>query len=121
MATPITGKTALIIAGNQGLVAAISVLLAKSGANIVIIYHSDASAADKLVKTIRNKHAFAIKGDPGILSTLSAWPLRWRRVTEIDILVPWAGVLLLTDLEYTTEQDLDSLMQLKFNGPKSLP
>jgi len=118
MSTPFTGKTALITGGSKGIGAATSLLLAKSGANVVINYASDASAADKLVKTIGNEHAFAIRGDAGIIPDIERMVSETvKRFGKVDILVPCAGMLLMKDLEHTTEQDFDNLMRLNVKGP----
>ena len=40
-----------------------------------------------------------------------------KRFGKIDILIPCAGVLLMKDLEHTTEQDFESSMRLNVKGP----
>lgn len=118
MSTPVSGKTALITGGSKGIGAATSLLLAKSGANVVINYSSDATAADDLVKTIGNERALAIKGDAGHIPDIERMVSETvQRFGKIDILIPCAGMLLMKDLEHTEEQDFDNLMRLNVKGP----
>lgn len=70
MSASLTGLTALITGGSKGIGAATSLLLAQNGANVVINFSSDASAADALVEKIGNDHALAIKGDAGSISAI---------------------------------------------------
>ena len=118
MSNPIAGKTALVTGGSKGIGAATSLLLAKHGANVVINYSSDESAADGLVKTIGHDHAFAIKGDAGSIPDIESMVSETvKRFGTIDILIPCAGMLLMKDLEHTSEQDFDNIMRLNVKGP----
>lgn len=118
MPSPVTGKTALITGGSKGIGAATSVLFAQLGANVVINYSSDASAADELVKTIGDDHALAIKGDAGNVADIERMVSETvKRFGKIDILVPCAGMLLMKTLEHTSEEDFDAIMRLNVKGP----
>lgn len=92
--------------------------IAKSGANVVINYSSDANAADELLKAIGNDHALALKGDAGAIADID-WMVSEtvKRFGKIDILIPCAGMLLMKDLEHTSEQDFDAIMRLNVKGP----
>ncbi|KAK9234808.1 hypothetical protein V1525DRAFT_31256 [Lipomyces kononenkoae] len=114
----LAGKVALITGGSKGIGRATALRLADLGANVVINYSSDASAADDVVKLIGTDRSVAIKADAGNVNDLE------RLVQEtvahfgkIDILVPNAGVLPMKDVKNTTEQDFDTAMALNVKGP----
>ena len=118
MSTPITSKTALITGGSKGIGAATSLLLAKSGANVVINYSSDANAANELVQTIGSDKALAVKGDAGSIPDIEHMVSETvKRFGKIDILIPCAAILLMKDLEHTSEEDFDAIMRLNVKGP----
>lgn len=117
MSSSLVGKTALITGGSKGIGAATSLLFAKHGANVVINYVSDDASANELVKTM-GERALAIKGDAGSIPDIERIVSDTvKRFGKIDILVPCAGMLLMKNLEHTTEQDFDNLMRLNVKGP----
>ncbi|KAK9244445.1 hypothetical protein V1506DRAFT_492015 [Lipomyces tetrasporus] len=114
----LAGKVAVITGGSKGIGRATALRLAEEGANVVINYSSDASAAEEVVKIIGGDRSLAVKADAGNVAELE------RLVTEtvsrfgkIDILVPNAGVMLMKDLETTTEHDFEASMALNVKGP----
>lgn len=108
----------MVTGGSKGIGAATSLLLAQHGANVVINYSSDSSAADEIVKKIGDDRALAIKGDAGSMSAIEHMISETvKRFGKIDILIPCAGMLLMRDLEHTTEEDFDNLMRLNIKGP----
>ena len=118
MSSQFVGKTALVTGGSKGIGAATSLLLAQHGANVVINYSSDSSAADEIVKNIGDDRGLAIKGDAGSISAIEHIISETvKRFGKIDILIPSAGMLLMRDLEHTTEEDFDNLMRLNVKGP----
>ncbi|KAK9362054.1 hypothetical protein V1504DRAFT_35403 [Lipomyces starkeyi] len=114
----LAGKVALITGGSKGIGRATALRLANDGANVVINYSSDASAADEVVNLIGADRSLAVKADAGNIAELER--LVNETVTKfgkIDILIPNAGVLLMKDLETTTEHDFEMSMALNVKGP----
>lgn len=93
---PLSGKVALITGSSRSIGAAIAQKLASDGANVVVNYVSNASAADQVVQSIESQNgkgkAIAVKADAGTIEggkvlldeTLKAWG-------KVDILVLNAG------------------------------
>lgn len=118
MSGPLAGKTALITGGSKGIGAATSLLLAKSGANVAINYSSDSNAAEDIVKQIGYEHSLLIKGDAGNIQDIECMVAETvKRFGKIDIVIPCAGIMLLKNLEATTEADFDKSFHLNVKGP----
>jgi NAD(P)-dependent dehydrogenase (short-subunit alcohol dehydrogenase family) len=89
------GKRALVTGGNSGIGAAIAVALAEAGAKVAINYVGHPKAADKLVRTIKQKrgHAISIEAD---VSDPKAVAKMFREMDAawggIDILINNAGI-----------------------------
>ena len=84
----------------------------------MINYSSDSNAADEIVNSIGKDHAIAIKGDAGNIADIELMVSETvKRFEKIDILIPSAGLLLMKDLEHTSEKDFDSIMRLNVKGP----
>ena len=114
----LAGKTALITGGSKGIGAATSLLLAKSGANVAINYSSDSGAAEDIAKQIGEKHSLLIKGDAGSIQDIERMVSETvNKFGKIDIVVPCAGILLMKNLEATTEEDFDKSYHLNVKGP----
>jgi 3-oxoacyl-[acyl-carrier protein] reductase len=63
----LTGKTALVTGGGRGIGRATALLLASSGADIVLTYHTRASDAESTVQEVQalGRRAYAVGGDLG--------------------------------------------------------
>lgn len=118
MPGPLAGKTALITGGSKGIGAATSLLLAKAGANVAINYSSDSSAAEDIAKQIGHEHSLLIKGDAGSIQDIERMVSETvHKFSKIDIVIPCAGIMLLKNLEATTEADFDKSYRLNVKGP----
>ena len=119
MATkPLADKVAIITGGSKGIGRATALRLAKDGAKIVINYSSDSDAANDLVNEIGKEYAIAIQADAG--SVAGAEKIvdgAMKQFGKIDILIPNAGVLLMRDLESTSEADFNKAIGLNVKGP----
>lgn len=118
MSGTLAGKTALITGGSKGIGAATSLLLAKAGANVAINYSSDASAAEDIAKQIGHEHSLLIQGDAGSIQDIERMVSETvEKFGKIDIVIPCAGILLMKNLEATTEADFDKSHNLNVKGP----
>lgn len=61
----VTGRVALVTGGSRGIGRAITVALAKAGAKVAFVYHSNQTAADQLASELKESGAevMAIQGD----------------------------------------------------------
>lgn len=118
MSGPLAGKTALITGGSKGIGAATSLLLAKSGANVAINYSSDTDAAQDIAKQIGAEKSLLIKGDAGSIKDIEHMVSETvNKFGQIDILIPCAGIMILKNLEGTTEEDFDRSYNVNVKGP----
>ncbi|EIM92778.1 NAD-P-binding protein [Stereum hirsutum FP-91666 SS1] len=119
---PLSGKVALITGSSRSIGAAIAQKLASDGANVVVNYVSNASAADQVVQSIESQNgkgkAIAVKADAGTIEggkvlldeTLKAWG-------KVDILVLNAGLMGNKTLNDIDEEFFDSHVNANFKGP----
>ncbi|KAF2265511.1 NAD(P)-binding protein [Lojkania enalia] len=115
---PLAGKVALITGASKGIGAATALELSSLGAKVVINYSSDSTPADDLVKKIGSDKAIAVKANAGSVPEIE----RLVKTTvdtfgKIDILIPNAGILPMKDLEHTSEDDFQKIMDLNVKGP----
>ena len=92
----LAGKTALVTGGSRGIGKAVVWALAREGAKVAFVYHSNAEAANELVRELEldQREAVAMQGDvkdKAVADSIVAQVLeRWEK---IDILVNNAGVI----------------------------
>jgi 3-oxoacyl-[acyl-carrier protein] reductase len=92
----LAGKTALVTGGSRGIGRAIVWELARQGARVAFVYHSNTEAADQLVKELEldQREVIAFQADVAdldsadtvVTSVLEKWE-------QIDILVNNAGII----------------------------
>jgi 3-oxoacyl-[acyl-carrier protein] reductase len=120
MSFDITGKIAVVTGGARDIGRAISLELARNGADVVVNYHGSEAQAAATVKEIEGlgRRAVAVRADvtrKGDIERLTAEALRFGG--RIDILVNNAGGLVrrakLADL---TEELLDEVLRLNFTS-----
>ena len=118
MSGPLAGKTALITGGSKGIGAATSLLLAQSGANVAINYSSDTAAAEAIAAKIGLDRSLLIQGDAGNITDIDTMVSETvSKFGKIDILIPCAGIMVLKNLEGTTEEDFDRSYRVNVKGP----
>ncbi len=119
-------KIALITGGSRGLGRSMAEHLARAGVGVVITYHSNADAADEVVKSIEASSgtAVALQLDAGATESFgtfagdleAALDGKWGRKT-FDYLVNNGGHGEGTAFAETSEAQFDRLMAVHFKGP----
>jgi 3-oxoacyl-[acyl-carrier protein] reductase len=119
----LAGKTAVVTGGSQGIGRAISVLLAKQGANVVVNFSSNAEKAKEAVAAIQGeKHAgkaVAVQGDVSKGSDVVAlFDKAEEAFGKVHIVVNCAGILLSNypSIVDTTEAEWDKTQAVNSKG-----
>ena len=105
------GKVALVTGGSRGIGRAVSLRLAREGAQVGINFVSNESAAAETVEQVNQlgKEAEAVRADVSDRSAVQAMVERiLERFSRIDVLVNNAAIVLDSDLtSYGSDEDLD--------------
>lgn len=110
----LSGRVALVTGGSRGIGAACALLLAEAGAAVGVNYVSNEKAALKTVAKIEKLggKAIPVRGD---VTDKDAVALMTGTVEEhlgpIDILVANAGISQRQEMEETTEEDFNMILQ----------
>ena len=73
---------------------------------MVINYSSNATSANDLVEQIGSDRAFAVQADVSKVSDIECFvEAAVSKFSRIDVVIPNAGLLLMKDLESTSEED----------------
>ena len=116
----LTGKTAMVTGGSRGIGRALSIGLARAGADVVIVYRAAHAAAESAAEEIgqlgRQAWTFAYDlADPCGLDDLAQ--RAWDAAGGIDILVNNAGVAVFEPLEKITEAVWDHVLTVNLKSP----
>ncbi|MEO1050733.1 MAG: SDR family oxidoreductase [Bacteroidota bacterium] len=116
----LTNKNALITGGTKGIGKAIALRLAQSGANIIMSYGKDSTAANQTVKEVEatGRKALAIQANSGQVSEIRELFAQAKSAFGgIDIVVANAGIELI-DIPMTdyTEEQYDRVFNLNTKG-----
>ena len=121
-----TQKIALITGGSRGLGASAAQHLAQSNTGIIITYHNQKTAAEKVVKSINDNggHAAALQLDTTVTSSFTSFKNSLTETLQnvfsrdgFDYLINNAGYGLFKPFADTTEAELDQMYQVHFKGP----
>lgn len=112
-------KVALVTGGSRGMGRAISIGLAREGADVAVNYRANRSAAGEVVKTIEELglEAIAVQADVSNAADVSRMvEAVVRRFGRIDILVNNAGVTSFVPLLEITEEEFDRMLAVNLKG-----
>ncbi len=118
-------KVALITGGSRGLGKDMAINIAKKGIHVILTYHSNQSAAEEVVTTIKNigqkARAFQldtanIKGFEDFFNQLSTYLKQENGHPNFDLLINNAGSGIYQSFLETTEEQLDEMFNIHFKG-----
>ncbi|KDQ51284.1 hypothetical protein JAAARDRAFT_41343 [Jaapia argillacea MUCL 33604] len=117
----LTGKVAIVTGSSRSIGASIAKRLAADGANVIVNYVSNSSAADEVVESINAKgpgKAVAVKADvSGISGAKLLLDESIKAFGKLDILVLNAGIMGSKVLADVDEQFFDSHFNINVKGP----
>lgn len=119
--SPLSGKTALVTGASRGMGRASALALAKAGAQVLVHYCREDTAANEVVAQIRTAggHAEKIAADLRVPDGPHRLASRARLVigARLDVLVSSAGMTKDASIEDTTVEDFDELFALNVRAP----
>ena len=117
------GKSAIVTGSSRGIGRAIAVELARQGTDVLINYHSNRGAAEKVQREIQElgRNATIVQADVGDLnghqklldSAVDAFG-------KVDILVNNAGITRISDVLDESEADFDAIINTNLKAPHFL-
>ncbi len=113
------GKTAIVTGGSQGIGKAISLLLAKNGANVAILFVGDETPAINTVKEIESMGGKAIYMTCNVADFEAAKAAVAKVVEEfgtVDILINNAGITKDNLMLKMSEADYDAVLNVNLKG-----
>ena len=113
------GKVALVTGGDRGIGAAISLALAKAGANIAVSYRSRAELAEKVCAEIRQlgRRTAAMQADVSQSVAVKQMILDIEReLGAVNILVNNAGIARPQKIEEIAEADWDEIINVNLKS-----
>lgn len=119
-AARLEGQTALVTGGSRGIGRAIALALARSGADVVITFHTEKGAAEHVASEIARagRRALVLQADVADrVSVEAAFRELERQWGRLSILVNNAGINKPTDFDKITDADWDRILAVNLRGP----
>ena len=114
------GKTAFVTGGSRGIGRAIAIALATAGAQVVLSYREQKSAAMEVVKKIEASGGSALAVCLDVkdrTSVRSAFEQCQSHFGRLNILVNNAGINKPTDFDQISDDDWDDILATNLKGP----
>jgi 3-oxoacyl-[acyl-carrier protein] reductase len=113
------GRVALVTGASKGIGAATALELAKNGAAVIVNYHGNASAADKVVADIKagGGQAISVKADVSLeQDVVRLFDEGIAAFGKIDILVNNAGIMMTKTIAQVTSAEFDRIINTNIKG-----
>lgn len=113
------GKVVLITGGSRGIGAATATMFARAGADVIITYHRNVTAARKVLKIIEinGGEGVAIRADVGKSADChNVITKAFRRFKRIDVLVNNASIWEYGRIDSMTDRQWQKTIQINLNG-----
>ena len=111
----LTGKTALVTGGSRGIGRAICLRLARDGADIILHYHRNRTAAEE-VRAAIGREVRVVQADLGSFAETEAM-FRELAGTPLDLLINNAGIWKWTPLGTSPAEAVDEILNANLKGP----
>lgn len=114
----LSGKTAIVTGGGDGIGKAICVELAKEGVKVLVADLNDKAASNVAldIEKMGGEAAFSFIDVTSIESIEKAVQTSLDKFKKIDILVNSAGIISITDVVRLSEEDWDRIMNVNAKG-----
>jgi 3-oxoacyl-[acyl-carrier protein] reductase len=119
MSLNLQDKVILITGSSKGIGRATALRLSQAGACLVINYLSDRAAAESLINELQGgaDRALAVQADASKTEDINRLvDAAVARFGRIDVVIPNAGIMMMRDLQATTEDDFDRSFGLNVKG-----
>ena len=125
--TELAGKVAICTGGTKGIGKAVALQLLAQGAKVIVTYRSDTPGAESFKQDVGSDNLTIMQADSVDLADVDKLVQGTiDKYKKIDIVVPNAGLLPMTDMEHLDEAIFDKAFATNVKGPlflvqKSLP
>lgn len=114
------GKVALVTGASRGIGRAIAIELASRGAHIIVNYFNNLTAAEEVVKQIKQNHnvnAYAIQANVSSFPEIQAlYSQTIAKLGHLDIVVSNAGIEHFQSIEKVTPEEFDRVYNVNTRG-----
>lgn len=117
--TDLSKRVALVTGGSRGIGRAVAISLAEAGAGVAVNYLEQSTAADSVVKAIRDQggKAAAVRADVSQAAEVARMMAEvGNALGSVDVLVNNAGIGLVRTVDTLTEADFDTTIAVNLKS-----
>jgi len=117
--TDLSKRVALVTGGSRGIGKAVAISLAEAGAGVAVNYLEQSTAADSVVKAIRDQggKAAAVRADVSQAAAVARMMAEvGKALGPVDVLVNNAGIGLVRTVDTLTEADFDTTIAVNLKS-----